>query len=536
MPTATELLAEIIRKETTAPTLARKIVSASLVDQTAGQALKEAQQTREAIENADLFVDDGIPPAPPQNVTAIGGMRSLFVQWDDPPASDYVESAVIRLTDPNGAASTQKSGVYGTSFTDLAPGQWQVAVAFVDHWRRRSAFSAPVSVTVNQSVADQISAEAQVAASQINGVLAASNLPQIPQDKLSSITDPAKLVNAVMAVLQNATAASPGYEGFQNIVGANLLAAWTVAAGRAIIANGTINRALIADAAIGSAQIDTAVINTAHIADAAITNAKVNDISASKITAGNISASLNITAGGNISTQGGTISAGGAALTNSGVEMANISSYNDPPTSNRSSKITPDSNLPAPNPWSAIHFYSSNDAQVRGLSLWSSGVSGGAKEGRISLIADTGGQNPNANSTASLLLTSNNGGYGKVAISAGVNVNGDTLGVVTNSINFNTDSFVISRRTKLSVWGTTVTGLGANMGSFVSVPHGMPSAPLITIVQMRPNNSSSWYGCAIGTSTVKGVIWRVDDSNLYLKNQDDTGCDVRAFFMLADIS
>lgn len=238
------------------------------------------------------------------------------------------------------------------------------------------------------------------------------------------------LQKAVSDKAEPAPYVPPGFS--TGSIAAELISAWTIAAGRAIIADATVNdlkvengaindlkfdratgnriqiqTADILDASITTAKIDNAQITNAKIANLAVTDAKINNLSASKIEAGNINAALNITAGG-------TISAGGASLGQQGVTLNTLSDGLGNPSSAAADWISPKPGPHAPTPFAGIGFFSSPDGVTplrRGVSIRADGVAGTVREGNISMFVTNGDQDYNALTSAHLgILSQPSGG------------------------------------------------------------------------------------------------------------------------------
>lgn len=473
--------------------------------------------------------DDGVPPGTPQNLVVTPTSHGFVVAWGMPQDSDHVDHATVRLTrlsDSSVKTYTTKGTVMTITGLDVTP--YRVDVYFTDLWGHDSPSWATAQATPLQSVADAISSSVQVAASQINGVLALSNLPQIPQSQLGSITDPSLLVNAVLGVLQNATSGAPGYSGFQNVVGANLLAAWTVAAGQAIIADATINSAKIADAAIGtahiqnaavdtaqiadaavtnakianlavdtaqiadaavtSAKIANAAIGTAHIQDAAITNAKINDLSASKITAGTINTgTINLAS---------SLMAGNVRLNQDGITLGESGDLEGPQT-NSAAKVSGPQGVTDGITYTAMWPYVNNTSKVRGMNLVGAGISNTNMVGIVSLVAlNSPGADYGATGTGRLIVQSAQGGRGFVRVKQDLEVVG--YRIASHSFNGNigagtqltwnlTDHDGIQARVHAwvydqSVWKPWMNGSGQNLFMYWNDP---------THFQLSNSNTSS---------------------------------------------
>lgn len=395
----------------------------------------------EAVEDS-VILDDSIPPGTPGPPSLQELGRALELSWDLPPLTDYVDGTLVELTPFGGLATTHYTLDVSKVFTGLPRVEHTVRIKHRDRWGLESGWSTPVSGTPGPNVMDEIAENVRIEAESINGTLALANLPTIPESKLADITSADKLVNATLLVLQNAKANASGYAGFQNVVGANMLAAWTVAAGRAIIGAATIDRALIADAAISTAKIDAAAITTAKIADAAITNAKINSLSADKILAGSLVASVSVTSG--------QIAAGGALMNEGGITLAEISneiglSYQNNPGSWITPRLTPNS---PPSPFGGYGFFNDSANNSRGSIITASGVRGANRTGAVRLFA-TDGDSTGRNAANSAMLS---------VISGSSNIAGDTgfvqidsgLTVASGNIKINAGSLFFEQAARLA--------------------------------------------------------------------------------------
>lgn len=385
------------------------------IRQTGEMALKKI----EAVEDS-VILDDSIPPGTPGPPSLQELGRALGLSWDLPPLTDYVDGTLVELTPFGGLATTHYTPDVSKVFTGLPRVEHTVRIKHRDRWGLESGWSTPVSGTPGPNVMDEIAENVRIEAESINGTLALANLPTIPESKLADITSADKLVNATLLVLQNAKANASGYAGFQNVVGANMLAAWTVAAGRAIIGAATIDRALIADAAISTAKIDAAAITTAKIADAAITNAKINSLSADKILAGSLVASVSVTSG--------QIAAGGALMNEGGITLAEISneiglSYQNNPGSWITPRLTPNS---PPSPFGGYGFFNDSTNNSRGSLITGTGVRNANRTGAVRLFA-TDGDSAGRNATNSAMLSVISGSSNVAGDSGTVQIDADTI-------------------------------------------------------------------------------------------------------------
>lgn len=179
------------------------------------------------------------------------------------------------------------------------------------------------------------------------------------------------------------------------ILTAQLLAAWDVVAGQAIIADATIATAKIANLAVSTAKID----------DLAVTSAKVASLAANKITTGSLtSAIVTLTSTGYLKAGGTVLDAGGLSLQLG--DDYNISSYSS------------DFKVSGGGDFAALMFYWSTADNYRGSVLRSDGAGTGAR-GAVNIHSSVSG-NVLADSSARIEVLANgtavDGGRGRVNV------------------------------------------------------------------------------------------------------------------------
>ena len=321
----------------------------------------------------------------------------------------------------------------------------------------------------------------------INGALKLANLPTIPDTKLGAIADPAKVVNATLGVLQNASAGQSGYAGFQSVVGANLLGAWTVVAGRAIIANATIQ------------------------------DAHVHDLSASTLTAGTINTGVINLASSLVVQSGGRIALSGAlALDDTGLNLVGRSGDVELPNQGTAAKITP-FHFTAGDQYGAFSFYSNPANSVRGILEVATGQ-GSALEGLIRLSALTTGASGFADAaTANLLVQSVQNGRGQVEL-RGTNL----LITAGGSLNLsNAPRLIAPYELPSTVFSPSAAG-----GSAFQRAHGLGGIPRIVLLQYSGVSQVGWRN-GNGISQGADVSYNWDATYIYFYNNRSENTYIR---------
>lgn len=153
-----------------------------------------------------IDINDGIPPAAPQNlvVTPVP-FRELDATWDTPPDVGQVVGSVMEIT-PFGGSAHEVQGTALFAFeTGLAGGvSHSIRVKLVDRWGLESAWSAAVSATPMLTAAEQIDIDALAILGRINGLL--------PNANLATIQDATKLGTGIVT----AAAMAAGDAAFMN--------------------------------------------------------------------------------------------------------------------------------------------------------------------------------------------------------------------------------------------------------------------------------------------------------------------------------
>lgn len=318
------------------------------------------------------------------------------------------------------------------------------------------------------------------------GALALANLPAIPQEKLNAITDPSKLVSATLGVLQNATANQAGYAGFQSAVGANLLAAWTVVAGRAIIANATIQ--------------------DAHVAS----------LSANKFTGGTISTgTINVDSSLTIAANGSLIVTGALAIDSTGLNLVGRSTDVEMPNVGTAAKITP-AGATASTQYGAFNFYANPTNNVRGIHQVGVGVANGL-EGlvRLSAVANlTAGFGDTQ--SAALIIQSNKSGRGFVEMRST-----DLLITAGGNLSLGSGRIITTYELPSTSFSPTPSG-----GSAFSRAHGLGRVPWHCEVQYSGASQAAWRD-GTGISQGADVSFNFDGTNIYFYNNRTENVNVR---------
>lgn len=237
--------------------------------------------------------------------------------------------------------------------------------------------------------------------------------------------------------------------------------------------------------------LDATAVN-AIFANAAITDAKIKNLKVDKLEGGTLRASESITCAGTIQTSGGgVIKTAGAKMTADGIELTVGGSSVGFPSGGARDWLTPPRNYGAdPKPYAGIGFFDSSSPSLRGISIAASGVAGGGKDGYIRLIADNGGRNNDANSTARIfLMSSSEGGAGVVNLHRDV--------VVSNQLTVN-GPLVAQHALKVSPQGPGLE-IGAWVPAF-SLPsdqiqfqqHNLGVIPTYLLFQKRLGGQTSW--------------------------------------------
>lgn len=320
------------------------------------------------------------------------------------------------------------------------------------------------------------------------GALALANLPPIPQEKLNAITDPSKLVSATLGVLQNASAGQSGYAGFQSAVGANLLAAWTVVAGRAIIAQATIQ------------------------------DGHVESLSANKFSAGTINTgTINIASTVAIASTGSLILSGALAIDSTGLNLVGRSTDVEMPNVGSAAKITP-YGATASTQYSSFNFYDNPNNLVRGAHIVGVGVgTSGTKEGIVRLSAVGGlAQGFGDTASATLIVQSNAGARGFVEMRGT-----DLLITAGGNLNLSTGRIITTYELPSTAFSPSAAG-----GSAFQRAHGLGRVPWHCEVQYSGVSQAGWRN-ANGISQGADVSYNYDTTYVYFYNNRTENVNIR---------
>ena len=147
----TTLMKELIRVVVKDPAVARQVVGATLVDQTANTAKK-------TLDELGMAPDDEVDPVVPTGVTVIGGARALFVRWAKAPAGDRVARTIVRVQPPasgvarevsvphdDGAAHVPDLSYNDPAGNTVTPAAYSVTIRHVDRYGRPSPVFGPVT-------------------------------------------------------------------------------------------------------------------------------------------------------------------------------------------------------------------------------------------------------------------------------------------------------------------------------------------------------------------------------------------------------
>lgn len=169
------------------------------LDERLGEVEQSHADTLNYLGYNDLIpIDDGVPPAPPQNlvVTPVP-YNELDATWDTPPGDDYVLKSVMEITPSGGTAGEVEGTTLFAFSTGLEGGlSHSVRVKLIDRWNRESDWSDTVSATPLRSVVEEIALDTLAAAGRITG--------QLPNANLAQVNDPAKLGEAAVKAVANA--------------------------------------------------------------------------------------------------------------------------------------------------------------------------------------------------------------------------------------------------------------------------------------------------------------------------------------------
>lgn len=198
----------LIEHETT-QRLARRIVSASTVDQTAGKAALASQDAKTTADTAAQIAadaaiasgsryNDGIPPLMPSGVEVTPLRGGLEVAYTEPADSQALAHAVISVTRvSSGVSRNYKSAVNPFGILGLESVPYSVTVSIRDRFGLLGPASAPITVTPIMSIQAEITADTKVAAGQY------SNLLNDPG--LLALNTPSKLAEGVVRRVATST-------------------------------------------------------------------------------------------------------------------------------------------------------------------------------------------------------------------------------------------------------------------------------------------------------------------------------------------
>lgn len=163
------LMKELIRAVVKDPRVAREVVGATLVDQTANYAKK-------SLDELGLAPDDKVDPVAPTGVTVLGGARALFVRWEKAPPGDRVARTIVRVQPPapgvarevsvphdDGAARVPELFYNDPAGNTVTPASHSVTVRHVDRYGRSSPVFGPVTARPDPTFADQLKADTVIA-------------------------------------------------------------------------------------------------------------------------------------------------------------------------------------------------------------------------------------------------------------------------------------------------------------------------------------------------------------------------------------
>lgn len=339
-----EFVERVVKQRKTAMAILR----ATTYDQTIETAAGDAKT---ALASLPAPPDDGVSvPGAPSMVVVTPYQRSLSVNWEAPPPTDYVRLSEVRLAPPAGGVIHEAATLGLTIFNLVGLREYTVEVRHTNVYGRAGAWSAPLTATPEQSVADLV----DLAQTEIVGSLGWGNI-----DPLSA--------------------------EFANKLGDG------VVTGRAMAA------------------VDAAFLKT-WILDASISSAKIVNLAADKISAGTLSVAISITTGGSINLTGsGSMNMGSGSLnvTGGSIIVSNAGKFEirDPTTprlrlSTIGLELSPTSQtgdgfslpsgatgrgvFPMDGNWGGIWPY--DNATRRGWQMRADGLAGG-KNGRLTLVA-----------------------------------------------------------------------------------------------------------------------------------------------------
>lgn len=151
------------------------------------------QDAQEALGDNAIVPATRVPPSRPTGVFIKPRNRGMEVEWDAPPAAEHVATTdvmLVRKSDNTTQVRRFQASTLRGSISGLEPTEYDVSLQHRDKFGQASGFtSPPVPITPQPTVAEQIAADIQIAATQITGQLGEAQVPQI--------TSPTKLAQTV---------------------------------------------------------------------------------------------------------------------------------------------------------------------------------------------------------------------------------------------------------------------------------------------------------------------------------------------------
>ncbi|MDP9437692.1 MAG: hypothetical protein M3P49_02950 [Actinomycetota bacterium] len=154
----------------------------------------QVQDAQEALADNGIVPNTQLAPSPPTGIFIKARNRGMDIAWDAPPAADHVavtEVMLVRVGDNTTTIHKFEPKLLAGSINGLNPVDYDVTLQHRNKFGAVSGFTAPaIRITPTPTIAEQISADIQIAATQITG--------QLGQAQVPTITDPSKLAEEVV--------------------------------------------------------------------------------------------------------------------------------------------------------------------------------------------------------------------------------------------------------------------------------------------------------------------------------------------------